>query len=65
MGNVERYAIGLGGTPKEGCIVKALEELVDEDHPLLYKSFDPLKYIEFCFAGGPNQSTTLKDFCGV
>ncbi|TKY56085.1 2-oxoglutarate-dependent dioxygenase AOP1 [Spatholobus suberectus] len=41
-GNEARYSIGLFSIPKGGSIIKALEELVDEEHPLFSVQF--LKY---------------------
>ncbi|KAJ8525970.1 hypothetical protein K7X08_000799 [Anisodus acutangulus] len=66
MGNQERYSIGFCTIPKEGCIIKIPEELVDEDHPLLYKPFDAFKYVEFCIsAKSKGVLPTLENFCGV
>ncbi|XP_049362779.1 probable 2-oxoglutarate-dependent dioxygenase AOP1 [Solanum verrucosum] len=36
----ERFSIGFFTFPKEGYLVNVPKELVDEDHPLLYKPFD-------------------------
>ncbi|PHT92946.1 hypothetical protein T459_00828 [Capsicum annuum] len=48
VGNKERYSIVYSADAKEGYIIKVAEELVDEDHPLRYKPFDPLKYFLYC-----------------
>ena len=32
--------------PKEGYLIKAIEELVDEDHPLQYKPFGYGEYLK-------------------
>lgn len=41
----ERFSIGFFTFSKEGYLVNVPKELVDEDHPLLYKPFDGIKYI--------------------
>ncbi|XP_059302262.1 probable 2-oxoglutarate-dependent dioxygenase AOP1 [Lycium ferocissimum] len=59
MGNREVYT-------KEGYIIKVPEELVDEDHPLLDKPFDAVKYHEFCvLAKSQGVALTLENLCGV
>ncbi|KAK4364574.1 hypothetical protein RND71_015932 [Anisodus tanguticus] len=66
MGDKERYSIGFSTISKEGCIIKVPEELVDEDHPLLYKPFEAVKYLEFCLlANSKGVAPTLESFCGV
>ncbi|KAF3627749.1 putative 50S ribosomal protein L6, chloroplastic-like [Capsicum annuum] len=66
VGNKERYSIVYSADAKEGYIIKVAEELVDEDRPLLYKPFDPLKYFQYCISGvHKDPTTTLESFCGV
>ncbi|XP_060203249.1 probable 2-oxoglutarate-dependent dioxygenase AOP1 [Lycium barbarum] len=66
MENKVRYSMGFCATLKEGCIIKVPEELVDEDHPLLYKPFDAFKFVEFCIsAKSQGVAPTLENFCGV
>ncbi|PHT92948.1 hypothetical protein T459_00830 [Capsicum annuum] len=47
-GSTERYSMVISAAAKEGYVIKVPEELVDEDHPLLYKQFDALKYYQYC-----------------
>ena len=65
-GNEARYSIGLFALPKRGYMVKAPDELVDEEHPLLFKPYD---YVEFLNAHLLNPDTlpelSLKTYCGV
>ncbi|XAR50602.1 hypothetical protein NMG60_11004964 [Bertholletia excelsa] len=65
-GNEARYSVGLFSCPKAGYIIKAPEELVDEDHPLLFKPFDLAEFMEF-YHSKPDQraQSTLQTFCGV
>lgn len=53
--------------PKEGYLVDIPKELADEDHPLLYKPFEGIKYIQF-YKSGAGQGVAhdcLKSYCGV
>ncbi|KAM3337262.1 2-oxoglutarate-dependent dioxygenase AOP3-like [Capsicum galapagoense] len=66
IGNEERYIVSLPIFPKEGYIIKVLDELVDEDHPLLYKPFDGSKYVSyFVSEANRNIGVTLESYCGV
>ena len=46
-GNKTRYSVGLFATPRGGYQVKAPEELVDEENPLLFKPFDYDEFMGF------------------
>lgn len=65
-GNETRYSTGLFSAPVEGYIIKAPEEVVDDEHPLLFKPYEHAQFIAFCISeaghGGPS---SLKTFCGV
>lgn len=67
-GNETRYSIGLFTTPKDGYMVKAPKELVDDDHPLLYKPFDHKEFLKFYY-GYPEEERKAKPpleaYCGV
>ncbi|CAK9174661.1 unnamed protein product [Ilex paraguariensis] len=64
-GNKARYSVGLFSIPKPGCIIKAPEELVDEDHPLLFKPFDYAEYIRFYHTEiSQKGESSLQNFCG-
>ncbi|MCD7463336.1 hypothetical protein HAX54_050364 [Datura stramonium] len=66
MGNEERYSMGFSTIPKEGYIIKVPEELVDDDHPLLYMPFDGSKYLPFYLSEAKRGIfVTLESFCGV
>nr|XP_029122200.1 probable 2-oxoglutarate-dependent dioxygenase AOP1.2 [Elaeis guineensis] len=57
-GNEKRYSVGYGVNPKDGYLVQAPEELVDEEHPRLYEPYDYSAYLQFCFSGGRRESTS-------
>ncbi|PHT67081.1 hypothetical protein T459_31506 [Capsicum annuum] len=66
VGNEERYSMGFINIPKEGYIIKVPEELVDEDHPLLYKPFDCSKFLPFTIAEARRGNVvTLESYCGI
>ncbi|KAG6425985.1 hypothetical protein SASPL_110198 [Salvia splendens] len=63
-GDETRYTIGLVTVAKEGCVIKTPEELVNEDHPLLYKPFDYYKFINFTTTdAGRASPDPLKEYC--
>ncbi|KAA8541850.1 hypothetical protein F0562_023002 [Nyssa sinensis] len=65
-GNETRYSVGLFSIPKEGYIIKAPEELVDEEHPLLFKPFDHVQFLGFYYTeAGQKAESALKTYCGV
>lgn len=65
-GNKERFSVGLFSISNEDYSIKAPKELVDAEHPLLYKPFEYAKYIEFSnqYRSKRGAMPTLKDFCG-
>lgn len=66
MGNEERYSMGFSIDPKQGYIIKVPEELVDEDHPLLFKPFDGSEFILFSVSEAIRGGVaTIDSFCGV
>ncbi|KAK9281858.1 hypothetical protein L1049_004764 [Liquidambar formosana] len=65
-GNEARYSTGLFSIPKAGYMIKAPEELVDEEHPLLFKPFDHVEFLGFYYTeAGQMAESALKTFCGV
>ncbi|KAI5337200.1 hypothetical protein L3X38_016469 [Prunus dulcis] len=65
-GNEARYSIGLYSAPKEGYIIKAPNEVVDEEHPLLFKPYEHAQFIAFCNSeAGQRGPFSLKTYCGV
>ncbi|GKV04301.1 hypothetical protein SLEP1_g16473 [Rubroshorea leprosula] len=68
-GDKARYSLGLFSVAKDGYLVKAPEEMVDEEHPLLYKPFDFAKFLEYLGnnrkQGGQKVELTLKAYCGA
>ncbi|KAL2320699.1 hypothetical protein Fmac_029668 [Flemingia macrophylla] len=63
-GNETRFTIGLFTVPKAGLIIKAPNELVTEDHPLLFKPFVQSEFMNFV-RSSEGINNTLKDYCGV
>ncbi|KAK4719231.1 hypothetical protein R3W88_017569 [Solanum pinnatisectum] len=64
-GNEATYSIGLFSIPKVGYIIKAPKELVDEEHPLLFKPFDHNEFLAFGYTEeGMKCEFVLKAYCG-
>ncbi|XP_047333484.1 probable 2-oxoglutarate-dependent dioxygenase AOP1 [Impatiens glandulifera] len=65
-GNEARYSLGLFSFPNQGYVIKAAEELVDEDHPLLYKPYDHVEFLSFYHTEeGQRSEDALKAYCGA
>ncbi|KAH7866729.1 hypothetical protein Vadar_024151 [Vaccinium darrowii] len=65
-GNEARYSVGLFSIPKAGHIIKAPKELVDEEHPLLFKPFDHVEFLGFYYTeAGLKAQSALNTYCGV
>lgn len=65
-GNESRYSVGLFSIPKAGYVIKAPEELVDEEHPLLFKPYDHVQFLQYYYTeAGQKDLCALKTFCGV
>ncbi|KAL8043102.1 hypothetical protein ABFS82_09G098400 [Erythranthe guttata] len=65
-GDKERYSIGLFSVPKSGYIIKAPEEVVDEEHPLLFKPYEYFQFLDFHLeAGRLATPVDLKAYCGA
>ncbi|KAK4719229.1 hypothetical protein R3W88_017567 [Solanum pinnatisectum] len=65
-GNKARYSVGLFSVPKGGYTIKAPGELVDEEHPLLYKPFDLHEFLAFTYTEeGMRCESALKTYCGL
>ncbi|XP_062086869.1 probable 2-oxoglutarate-dependent dioxygenase AOP1 [Humulus lupulus] len=65
-GNEARYSTGLFSIPKAGYMVKAPEELVDEDHPLLFKPFDHVQFLYYYQSQIAQKAPSdLRCYCGL
>ncbi|PIN09641.1 Iron/ascorbate family oxidoreductase [Handroanthus impetiginosus] len=65
-GDEARYSIGLFSIPKPGYIIKAPPEMVDEDHPLLFKPFDHVQFLDYYYSeAGRSSPAALKAYCGA
>ncbi|KAE8720712.1 Detected protein of unknown function [Hibiscus syriacus] len=49
-GNKDRFSMACFAVPAEGSIITTPRELVDEQHPQLFKDFDFMEFILFCFS---------------
>ena len=65
-GNEARYSAALFARPKEGYTIEAPEELVDGEHPLVYKPFDFVKFVHYLHTQEAQKHRfPLKAYCGV
>ncbi|CAM8977834.1 unnamed protein product [Rhodiola kirilowii] len=65
-GNEARYSVGLFSVPNAGYMIKAPKELIDDDHPLLYKPFDLIAFLGYFYTpAGQQDQFALKTYCGV
>lgn len=46
----DRYSIATFTIPVEGTIIKAPKELIDDEHPQLFKDFDFMDFLFFSFS---------------
>ncbi|KAF3450812.1 hypothetical protein FNV43_RR06901 [Rhamnella rubrinervis] len=64
MGKKERYSVGLFAY--HNGIIEVPEELVDDEHPLKYKSFDNFGLLShFSTSVAPKSDSTAIAYCGV
>ncbi|XP_061365085.1 probable 2-oxoglutarate-dependent dioxygenase AOP1 [Gastrolobium bilobum] len=65
-GNEARYSAGLFSIPKGGYLIKAPEELVDEEHPLLFKPYDHVEFLKYYYTEkGQRDQFAMRTYCGV
>ncbi|CAN8259217.1 unnamed protein product [Cochlearia groenlandica] len=65
-GKKERYVVGVFYPPKEGFLVNAPEELIDEEHPRLYKPFSFDAYVKLTGKNTKNRGLPgLKEYCAI
>nr|XP_018461678.1 PREDICTED: probable 2-oxoglutarate-dependent dioxygenase AOP1 isoform X2 [Raphanus sativus] len=65
-GKKDRYVAGLFLRPKEGLIINAPEEIVDDEHPRLYKPFNFEDYFEFAYKDTKKiDLSALKAYCAL
>ncbi|XP_024980448.1 probable 2-oxoglutarate-dependent dioxygenase AOP1 [Cynara cardunculus var. scolymus] len=65
-GNTNRFSLALFALPKTGYTLKAIEEMVDEEHPLLFKPFDYEDFMKFLFTSRrPIDKFAVKVYCGL
>ncbi|OAY46639.1 hypothetical protein MANES_06G015600v8 [Manihot esculenta] len=66
LGDKARYSAGLFSGPKSGYVIKAPDELIDEEHPLLFKPFVHSEFLKFYNTeAGLRAESALKIYCGV
>eukprot|EP00268_Persea_americana_P009919 TRINITY_DN1397_c0_g1_i7.p1 TRINITY_DN1397_c0_g1~~TRINITY_DN1397_c0_g1_i7.p1 ORF type:complete len:319 (+),score=39.49 TRINITY_DN1397_c0_g1_i7:204-1160(+) len=62
----ERFSCGLFSIPNEEMTIEVPPELVDKDHPLLFKPFKYMDYVSFAHSeNGMNTENALETYAGV
>ncbi|EOA38798.1 hypothetical protein CARUB_v10011074mg [Capsella rubella] len=65
-GKEDRYVAGLFTIPKEGVIINAPEEIIDDEHPRLYKPFDFWGFLKFSnLPNARKDISDLTDYCAL
>lgn len=68
-GKKDRHVAGLFVLPKEGLMVNTLEEIVDDEHPRLYKPFNYDAYFKFNITNTSDTHkrdlSALKAYCSL
>ncbi|URE07790.1 oxidoreductase, 2OG-FeII oxygenase domain containing protein [Musa troglodytarum] len=65
-GDETRYSAIFASHPKDDVMVQVPEELVDEQHPLIYKPFSYPSFVNFHHSeDGAKSDDSLKAYCGV
>lgn len=63
-GDTDRFSIQLFSSPNPYDTMEVPKELVDEEHPLLFKPFKMVEYFEYIKSGAKN-GVGLKYYCGA
>ncbi|XP_020244087.1 probable 2-oxoglutarate-dependent dioxygenase AOP1 [Asparagus officinalis] len=65
-GSVMRYSSILFSIPNDDVVIQAPPELIDADHPPLFKPYDFGSYVRYCFTEeGQKANPQLDAFCGL
>ncbi|KAL6005833.1 hypothetical protein ACLOJK_041716 [Asimina triloba] len=66
-GERERFSCGLFPIPKEGVMIEVPPQLVDQEHPLIFRPFNYQDYIRFLFSNMNEiyKNNALERFAGV
>ncbi|KAL1292822.1 hypothetical protein HN51_053381 [Arachis hypogaea] len=65
-GNEARYSAGLFSIPNGGYLIKAPQEMVDDDHPLLFKPYDHVHFLNYYYSPqGQTDQFALRTYCGL
>ncbi|XP_019250896.1 PREDICTED: probable 2-oxoglutarate-dependent dioxygenase AOP1.2 [Nicotiana attenuata] len=63
-GDIDRVSIQLFSSAKPSDIIEAKKELVDEEHPIIFKPYDTVGYYEY-IKSGAGAGLGLKAYLGV
>ncbi|KAK9149778.1 hypothetical protein Scep_008535 [Stephania cephalantha] len=63
-GKKKRYSYALFATPKEGTVVEVPLEMVDKEHPLMFRPFNFMDFLYYFYANYTSDNT-LETYAGV
>ncbi|MCL7045737.1 hypothetical protein MKW94_013065 [Papaver nudicaule] len=64
QGAKDRYSYAFFSAPKEGAPVEIPKELVDNDHPLLFRPFDYMDFLRY-YQANPHLDNSLEIYAGA
>lgn len=65
VGDTDRYSTTYSTTPKDGFVIQAPKELIDDEHPMMFEPFHGKDYYQFRFSeAGQKEDDPLMAFCG-
>lgn len=65
-GKKTRYSTALFSIPKSGFIIDSPQELIDEEHPRIFKPFDYDDFLSFFRSeAGRKAQSTIRAFCAL
>ncbi|KAI3882882.1 hypothetical protein MKX03_015777 [Papaver bracteatum] len=62
-GGKDRYSYAIFATPNDGATVEIPKELIDKDHPLQFRSFNYMDFLQYLYAN-PHLDNPLKIYAG-
>ena len=61
-----RYSTAMFSVPKSGVVIDSPEEVVDEEHPRMFKPFEYMDFLNFFHSeAGRRVESTLHAFCAL
>lgn len=59
----DKYSVALFSFVKG--VLEVPKELVDDEHPLKFKAFSNMEFLEYCREGGQTMAGAIHTYCGI